>query len=336
MRIFHKILAVSAAVVVAMASGVPVAQADSTPSVYTTPGGQISQGRLWNTTCEMYSSSVVRCRAEIWATTVQYVKGRYVQKTGWVFNNLSYLSSPRASWATNNLGKNNPGWTSAGRQWRTECDTPATGRGGCRSYMLVNVVKPGKSGGYTNTQQWVFNNLVLFSSSTIPAVTKVPAWIIDQSRLDFTGLGPLQVGVSTKNLETLGYLVDGPCDGEEYGKPALTDSDALWARGVTLVQNKKLFEVVVEKPGVKTVDGAHTGMTLAQVKAIYGSRLHLEKKSNPNMQSPVYTAVVQSAGHEIVFVSDFDLNRPLKDTDVITYMNARKIDSSLYYYYYDC
>ncbi|MEO7587918.1 MAG: hypothetical protein ABIS84_07800, partial [Arachnia sp.] len=208
MHVFRKLFAASAAAIVAMASGVLVAHADSAPSVYTTPGGQISQGRLWNTTCEKYSPTIVRCRAEIWATTVTYVNGRYVKRTGWTFNNLSYLPSPRASWANNNLGRTNPNWTQSGRQWRTECDTPATGNGGCRSYIWVKTVQAVKSGsGYTyvNKYAWVFNNVVLFSSPSIPPVTIVPKWIIDQSGLDFTGLGPLQVGTPMKSLRTLGY-----------------------------------------------------------------------------------------------------------------------------------
>ncbi len=335
MHAFRKLFAASAAAIVAMVSGITVAQADTTPSVYNTPGGQISAGRLWNTTCEKYSTNVVRCRANIWGTQVTYVKGRYVSKTGWTFNNLSYLPSPRASWAGNNLGQSNPSWNSGGRKWKTECDTATTGQGGCRSYVWTKKVIAVKSGSgyvYKNNEQWVFNNLVLFSSSTVPAVTQVPAWIIDQSRLDFTGLGPLQVGVLSKDLETLGYLVEGPCEA-----PRLAASAALYDRGVTLVENKKLNWVQVEKPGVKTVDGAHVGMTLAQVKAIYGSRLHLETKFAEDGQSPVYTAVVQNGGYEIVFVHDFDYpTQPLKDTDVITYMNARKIDSYLRRWYYDC
>ena len=202
----RKLLAASAAAVMAVASGALVAHADTTPTVYNTPGGQISEGRLWNTTCDKYSSNVVRCRAEIWATTVQYKGGRYVSVTGWTFNNLSYLPSPRSLWAANNLGRSNPGWTSEGRSWRTECDTAATGRGGCRSYIWTKQVRWNGSA-YVSANAWVFNNLVLFSSASIPAVTTVPAWIIDQSRLSPTGLGPLQVGASSKDLEKLGYLV---------------------------------------------------------------------------------------------------------------------------------
>ncbi len=334
MKVFRRLFAASAAVVVAMASGVLVAHGDSTPSVYTTPGGQILNGRLWNTTCEKYSSNVVRCRTDIWATTVTYRNGRYVQKTGWTFNNLSYLPSPRASWATNNLGKNNPNWTSGGRQWKTECDTPTTGQGGCRTYMWVKTVQAVKSGsGYTyvNKDAWMFNNLVLFSSSTLPAVTKVPSWIIDQSRLSFTGLGPLRVGASMKDLTTLGYLVyPNPFCSGGYG-----ESQSLLNRGIDVRDGKSptVVDVSVRTKGVRTVDGAQVGMTLGQLKGIYGSGLLFEEKYDVPGDSQVSTAVVRSGGNELVFIFDVGVNLedPLKDSDVMDMMIARPNSPNLTY-----
>ncbi len=326
MRIFHRLLAVSAAVIVAMASGIPVAHGDSTPPVYTTPGGQISQGRLWNTTCEKYSSNVVRCSTDIWATTVLYKNGRYVQKKGWVFNNLTYLPSARSSWATNNLGRTNPNWTSQGRQWRTECDTATTGQGGCRSYIWAKTVRAVKSGSgyrYVNKNEWVFNNVVLFSSKSIPAVKKVPGWIIDQSRLSPTGLGPLQVGTSMKDLTTLGYLVyPNECQG--YGVSQSLDNRGI---GVRNMQTASVADVTIWTKGVRTVDGAQVGMTLAQLKSIYGSRLRLEEKYDGPGDQQLSTAVVQSGRNELVFsfgVSE-DLGGPLEDSDVIVMMVARPI-----------
>ena len=82
-------------------------------------------------------------------------------------NNLTYLPSPRSVWKGNPLG--NPGsWTDAsGRQWRTECDTPTTGRNGCRSYLRADLLTEVKVGGKTTFQwvrgKWVFNNIVMFS-----------------------------------------------------------------------------------------------------------------------------------------------------------------------------
>ncbi len=333
MHTFRRLFAASAAVVVAMTSGVLVAHGDSTPPVYTTPGGQISDGRLWNTTCEKYSSNVVRCSTDIWATTVDYVNGRYVQRKGWVFNNLSYLPSPRSSWATNNLGRTNPNWTSQGRQWRTECDTATTGSGGCRSYIWAKMVRAVKSGSgyrYVNKYAWVFNNVVLFSSPSSPAVTKVPGWIIDQSRLSPTGLGPLQVGTSLEDLRKLGYV---KYPGEACG--GYGESQSLLNRGIDIRNSStSVTDLLIYQDDVRTVDGARVGMTLGEVKGIYGDRLRLEDKTDP-LDETIPTAVVQSGGYELVFFakrSDWsDSNRGLEDSDVFDWIVARPISATFYY-----
>lgn len=163
-------LAISAVVAALIGAFAPAAQAAT--DVYTTPGAQKSGDRLWSTTCEMYSSTVARCTTKIWATQVTRVDGRYVQNTGWQFNNLTYAPSERSIWSKNLLGGfGQPGYkgdaTSAGRQWRIECDTAVSGRNGCRTYILTNVVTatPRASGGYTFTAKpdYVFNNIVRFS-----------------------------------------------------------------------------------------------------------------------------------------------------------------------------
>ncbi|MDO5736833.1 MAG: hypothetical protein Q4P15_10200, partial [Propionibacteriaceae bacterium] len=84
----------------------------------------------------------------------------------WVFNNLTYLPSPRSLWKGNPLGEN-ADWTDAnGTKWRTECDTEVTGGNGCRSYMWVPVVAAtkGPNGFAWETKwDWRFNNMVRFS-----------------------------------------------------------------------------------------------------------------------------------------------------------------------------
>lgn len=129
---------------------------------YSKPGEYNHNGRRWRTNCEPYSKTQ-RCRTEIWSTQVVYDKGRYVTRSGWVFNNLTYTPSPRKLWRNNPLGKNAQ-WTSKedGARWRTECDTRATGRGACRTYRYQKVVV--RSGSwYSQAYQWVFNNVVYFS-----------------------------------------------------------------------------------------------------------------------------------------------------------------------------
>ena len=332
MHAVRKLLATSAAAIVAMASGVLVAHAETTPSVYNTPGGQISAGRLWDTTCEKYSSDVVRCTAKIWSTQVRYVRGRYVSTTGWAFNNLTYLPAPRTSWKGNNLARSNPQWNSGGRLWKTECDTATTGRGGCRSYVWTKKVIAVKSGsGYTykNNQQWVFNNLVLFSSAAVPAVNKVPAHILDQSRLSQTGLGPLQLGTSLKSLRILGYLEYPSECGKAYG-----ETDVLVSRGINTdkPEGKLMTEVSTYTKGVKTVDGAQVGMTYAEVKALYGGRMVKETKNDLPGSSfdPVKTAVVKVGGNELVF--SFDREGGLaQDTDKVRWIVARAYSQEFYY-----
>ncbi|WP_052460232.1 GH92 family glycosyl hydrolase [Tessaracoccus massiliensis] len=135
---------------------------------YEVPGHHFINGRRWFTECEEYSQTV-RCHTNIWATQVREIDGRFVQLTGWHFNNLTYLPyMTRAEWKGNPLGHTNS-WTSTeGRSWRTECDTPATGRDGCRSYILADYVSasqaPDGTWSYAWERGWLFNNMVRFKS----------------------------------------------------------------------------------------------------------------------------------------------------------------------------
>ncbi|MCG6567184.1 VCBS repeat-containing protein [Tessaracoccus sp. ZS01] len=139
---------------------------------YTKPGlHRDFNGRDWNTVCEPYSQTE-RCRTHIWATVVHMEDGKFIRESGWMFNNLTYLPfMTRTQWGANPLANHNyeTGFTSAGRQWRTDCDTAQTGGGGCRSYILATVyaATPRAGGGYTFSQsnQWVFNNIVMFRAA---------------------------------------------------------------------------------------------------------------------------------------------------------------------------
>ena len=53
----------------------PPTPGGSTGDVYDTPGFHRVGGRTWQTTCEPYSQTL-RCRTDIWATTVEAVDGR--------------------------------------------------------------------------------------------------------------------------------------------------------------------------------------------------------------------------------------------------------------------
>ncbi len=142
------------------------------PTVYNTPGYHNVNGREWFTTCEPYSQTK-RCTTTLKATTVKWNGARYVVSNDYIFNNLSYLPSPRALWKNNPLAGNGAvsakvEWTTAdGRKWSTECDTANTGRGGCRTYATASVIetitRPGQSNQYKWVSKEIFNSMVQFS-----------------------------------------------------------------------------------------------------------------------------------------------------------------------------
>lgn len=169
-----RILLLSALAAVLGAAGAVTPAQANTVDVYATPGVHLVNGRYWRTTCSAYSSSVIRCQTDIFATKLFQRAGTWYTQNDWVFNNLSYLPSPREMWAGNPLASTTA-WTSAdGRQWRTECDTAATGRGACRSY--IQAVTASLVNGKVETKtQFVFNNMVRFSAPTLPWIKTIPA-----------------------------------------------------------------------------------------------------------------------------------------------------------------
>ncbi len=134
--------------------------------IYTAPGIHEVNGRRWFTSCEPYSQTV-RCTTLIWSTQVAEVNGKFVSRTGWNFNNLTYVASPRSLWVGNPLAATGS-WTAAdGRKWRTECDTVVSGGNGCRSWVTSRVIQSTRQGDGSYRHAWVttevFNNLVRFS-----------------------------------------------------------------------------------------------------------------------------------------------------------------------------
>lgn len=166
--------------------------------VYTTPGNHVVNGREWRTTCSEYSTTVWRCRTEILAHTVVRVGASYASRQSYVFNNLTYLASPRTHWTGNPLATTTA-WTAAdGRAWRTECDTAVTGSNGCRSWARAVVVEQ-RGSAFVTVEKMVFNNIVLFGATTQKPGTAPQAW---ESRV--------LVGHSVQGREIWAYQVGDP------------------------------------------------------------------------------------------------------------------------------
>ena len=324
MNVTRRITALAAAAAV-IASGLTLQTATAAePDVYTTPGGHTTNGRLWQTSCEMYSSNVVRCRTEIFSTMVVREGNRYVTDTDFHFNNLTYLPSNRAAWANNPLGKTGT-FTSEGREWKTECDTAATGRGACRSYAKTRYVAR-EGGAYVTKNDFVFNNIVRFAQGDIKPVTRVPADALAQSTLGFNGFGPLKIDSKFSDLGRLGYakfVTDGACDAY------WTASDQVSSRGIDISRGHRdgsVWYVSIDKPTLKTEAGAHPGMTVGQVKALYGSAFSVVPKTNYGVTQ--YFGSVRDGERELLFrvagtgENFYAPTRPLVDSDVIIEIRA--------------
>ena len=147
-------------------------EADADVNVYTTAGLHTVGGRKWRTTCEPYSSTITRCRAEIWATQIvpAATGDQFTQVTGWAFNNLTYFGATEAAWSGNPLAADGS-WASNGRRWKTSCRDEWTGPTGCRSFIWADwIAQEGTA--YVAKSGWLFNNVVAFAP---PARRSAPA-----------------------------------------------------------------------------------------------------------------------------------------------------------------
>ena len=324
MKLLRILAAASAAALLPVGLAVPAAHAEPVydtrgpaVTVYNTPGGQKVGGRLWNTTCAMYSKTVVRCTTNIWATQIVYEAGRFREKTGWHFNNLTYLPSTRSAWAGNPLAQKGE-FTSGGRKWMTECDTPKTGKGGCRSYLWTQYIQ-GSAGRYKNVEGWVFNNQVQFATRTLKPVTAVPAHVLDRAVLTPTGYGPIQIGTNYQELGLLGYgaLKDY---GDSCVYPEL--ADVVTKRGIDRYYPheagslapaaSRVTDLKADNNIPKTARGAAVGMTVAEVKRLYGSALVAAQKAGSG-GDVVHGFSVREGANELFFMTE-DTTVPTPDS----------------------
>lgn len=147
---------------------------------YTTPGKQTYNGREWKTDCNQYSTTVERCRAEIFATQVRVVNGKYTFVNEYVFNNLTYLPSNRDDWKSNPLAQDGQ-FIKDDRVWKTSCFDEWTGANGCRSFIFASVIEQTKTASgwsFKSVDKWVFNNVVQFTpikTTPPPPPPPVPA-----------------------------------------------------------------------------------------------------------------------------------------------------------------
>lgn len=152
-------------------------QAAAEIDVYSTPGDHIINGRQWRTSCEKYTTNIDRCWTYIWMTKMELVAGQQTLRTGYHFNNLTYLAAPKSTWRDNPLA-NTGEFTSEGRRWKTSCGDDWTGPNGCRSFIWTKWLDYRQDangrGYYVQVEDWVFNNVVRFAAEPAPKPTPKP------------------------------------------------------------------------------------------------------------------------------------------------------------------
>lgn len=85
-------------------------------------------------------------------------------------------------------------------------------------------------------------------------------------------------------------------------------------------------QIYLTTPRHTTLSGARVGMTVGQVKQLYGTRGFVDIKDGPGGQFAVYTVVVED--REIAFMTK-DATTTVKDTDVVTTVVLQKFATFL-------
>lgn len=317
-RLVGSMLVALVAVAMMLSAAPMVARAEA--DIYTTPGTHNVNGREWRTACEPYSRTT-RCRTEIKATQVTQVGGRFVSTMGWTFNNLTYVASPRTLWKGNPLAGNGAvggtvAWTAQdGRRWRTECDTAATGRGGCRSYIEASVIAAFTTSkgatAYRWRTTWVFNNIVRFTPDsavtplkypTAAPMTSAPNFL--QGRRHFT-LGTVvtqtNAGTEARGMGRLSNIELDP--GGRLG----TFRESHWSYTFDTVAEKDwaMYRTSIPKPpkGCRSSNNEAADRTLLKLPALPTGNCDVRTARTflgaPTVRTGTYEAIVGRDGNRI-------------------------------------
>jgi hypothetical protein len=106
------------------------------------------------------------------------------------------------------------------------------------------------------------------TSATSPAIAPPSAAPAPVTGL---GVGNYAVGATLEDLKAAGILTQ--VNEDVLCKVAFAEGAGVYAGVVSLMfLDGKVVTVFVDSPDISTVDGAKVGMTLAEIKAIYGTR----------------------------------------------------------------
>ncbi|MFC7624334.1 hypothetical protein [Microlunatus sp. GCM10028923] len=143
--------------------------------------------------------------------------------------------------------------------------------------------------------------------------------------LDTNGLGPLKIGQPVTHLVNQGFLE--PSTKECTG--GLAESQQLESKRVRLVWFDVVEEVHLFGPAYQTRSGARVGMSLRQIRAIYGNRIKQVSKQGNGGPFPVLTVTV--GDREIVFLFKNEVsNQTLPEDAKVYQITARRVSPDFF------
>lgn len=154
----------------------------------------------------------------------------------------------------------------------------------------------------------------------VPATTPIgpttgPGAVFPGANLTTAGLGPLTFGMSLAAFKQGGYLVPS----SEACVPAWVANPDLFRDGVTLYMGTSLEEIRLTNATYATRSGARVGMTVKDLRSLYGANLTIETKNGDGgaFQAPI----VRAGDREVAFVPEETPGTPFeasKITEIIS------------------
>ncbi len=132
--------------------------------------------------------------------------------------------------------------------------------------------------------------------------------------LTTAGLGQLTLGMPVSVLVDAGWAVPS-----QICEKTWDASPRLMAEGVRFRNYGQgtIGQIMLATSKHSTLSGASVGMSVGDVKQIYGTRGRVEAKDGVGGKFEVYTVVAD--GHEIAFIGNFD-KVTMSDTDTVTFV----------------
>ncbi|MDO5286789.1 MAG: hypothetical protein Q4G45_08235 [Actinomycetia bacterium] len=172
------------------------------------------------------------------------------------------------------------------------------------------------------------------ASPSTAATTARPAGavITSEDTLTTTGIGGIKIGSSAKDLASAGYTFQFPQQGRPNEKSwcgtGWEATKKLQTLGINLhIKDGQIIGIYLRDAQHATKSGARVGMTIEQVKKLYGDRVREETKGTQG--GPSRVLVMPDGNHEIVFAPENDLTTTLSSSEKVKWILSHQTSPTL-------